>query len=250
MATFAPIKKEEHQNLTVASRRGLAGIANQHIVSATAREYMQLATSYPIFLIKDQERFRSVIMLGLEAGENLYYQNDKMNALSIPQVIALAPFGLGLDTEKENTLTACVDVDSEFVGEGHDNALFDAAGNETEFLKSIQEQLGRLYENEVMTEKFIKELQDNDLIHELELSINHAEGENKRLVGIYGINEEKLQALSDEKVLDFQKRGLFIPIHAMMVSMGQINRLVQLRNEHTDKKVAGIQIRPKQDEQK
>lgn len=250
MATFAPIKKETHQNITVAGRRGLSNIANQHILSVTAREFAQLAASYPIFLIKDQERYRSVIMLGLEAGENLYYQDEKIDALSIPQMLALAPFGLGLDSEKENTLTACLDMDSEFVGEGFENKLYDEEGNETEFLKTVQQALGNLYENEVMTEKFIKELVENDLVHELELSITHASGENKRLVGIYGINEEKLQALSDEKVLDFQKRGLYIPIHAMIVSFAQVNRLVKLRNQHSDKKVTNIQIRPKQDEQK
>ncbi len=245
MANFTPIKKDQHQNLKVSDKRGLEHIAQQHLIGSNAKEYNQLALNFPLFFIKEGEIYRSVALLGLQAGENLYYQNDRLNALNIPQSLALSPFALGLDTEKENTLTACIDIDSPYVGEDKDIALFDAEGNESDVFKSVQESLGNLYENEVMTEKFIKELVDNDLLQEFELLINLASGEKKRLVGLYGIDEKKLNTLSDEKTLDFHKRGLFIPIHSMMVSMGQVNRLVQLRNEHTEQKVAGIKLQPR-----
>ena len=164
MANFTPIKKALHKDLKVSNTRGLEHIANQHLVGATAKEYNQLATSFPIFFIKEGDVYRSVILLGLQAGENLYFQNDTMKAISIPQALAITPFALGLDTEKENTLTACVDVDSPYVGDDKDVALFDAEGNESDLFKSVQESLGKLYENEVMTEKFIKELSENDKV--------------------------------------------------------------------------------------
>ena len=197
--------------------------------------------------MKDQgtERYRSVVMLGLEAGENLYHKKDTWNAVYIPQSISMAPFSLGLDPEKEKTLTACVDLDSEFVGEDKDHALFDEEGNDTEFFKGVQDSLGRLYDNEVMNEKFLKELVENDLLLELELNIMLASGETKKLVGLFGIDEKKIQALTDEQVLDFHKRGLFIPIHALLGSAGQINRLAQLRNQGESKaKVNAIRFAP------
>jgi hypothetical protein len=190
-------------------------------------------------------------MLGLEAGENLYHEETTWNAVYIPQSLAITPFSLGLDPEKEKTLTACVDLDNEFVGEDKELALFDAEGNDTEFFKGVQESLGRLYDNELMNEKFMKELVDNDLLLELELEIGFASGENKKLVGLYGIDEKKVQALSDDKVLDFHKRGLFIPIHAMLGSVGQINRLAQLRNKsESPNKVKAIGFKPVVEEAK
>lgn len=245
MANFTAIKKEQHKNLKVASKRNFSKIANQHIMGATAKEFTQLATSFPIMMIKEGEVYRSVILMGLEAGENIFYQNEKMEALSIPQSLALSPFALGLDPEKENTLTACIDLDSEFVGEDKDIALFDEEGNDTELFKAAQENLGSLYENEVMTEKFTKELVECELLQEFELLIDLANGEKKRLVGLYGIDDKKFNELSDEKIIDFHKRGLFIPIHSMVISLGQIHRLVHLRNEYTDKKIAGIRIQPR-----
>lgn len=247
MAKITPIKKENHQNTKVASQRDLSHLARQHIVPVNAREFSQAQTSYPIVIVKEPEsnRYRAVAMLGLEVGENLYYAENKWQAIYVPQGASMVPFALGLDPEKERTLTACIDEESEFVGEDKENALFDAEGNETDYLKSIQESLGRLYENEVATEGFIKELVDNDLLLELELQIAFNNNDNKKLVGLFGIDEKKLQELSDEKVIDFHKRGLFVPIHALLGSIGQVNRLAQLRNMSDNPvKVSGIQFRP------
>ena len=246
MTSIQPIRKEQHQNLKLSSKRDLSHVANQHIVPVAASEYAQASASYPIVFVKDpgSERFRSVVMLGLEAGENLFYADDKWSALSVPQSVGMVPFSLGLDPEKENTLTACVNIDSDFVGEDKEIALFDEDGKESETLVNIQQSLGRLYEGEKMTETFIQELTENDLLQELELNVAFANEEKKKLVGIFTINEDKLKALSDAKVLDFHKRGLFVPIYAMLGSLGQVNRLVQLRNQSEGTKVSGIKISP------
>jgi hypothetical protein len=238
------IKKEQHQNLKVASQRDLSHVASQHIAQINVREFSQASTSYPIVLIKDpdSERYRTVVMLGLEAGENLYHEEKRWQAIYIPQSISMVPFSLGLDPDKEKTLTACVDLDSAFVGEDKEHALYDEEGNDTEYFKGIQEQLGRLYDNEVANENFVKILLENDLLQELELNVSFNNDEKKKLVGIYGINEEKLHGLTDEKALEFYKSGLFMPIHAMLASAGQVNRLAQLRNaSENPAKVSGIQ---------
>lgn len=247
MAKFIPVRTDQHKNLKVSERRGLEHVAKQHLVSSTAKEYSQLALNYPLFFIKENDVYRSVALLGLEAGENLFYKDDSMDVTTLPQSIILSPFALGLDPEKENTLTACIDIESKYVGEDKDLPLFDDKGTETDVFKSVQDSLGQLYENEVMTEKYIKELVKHDLLQEFELLVNLSSGENKRLVGLYNINEAKLAALTEEQAADFHKRGLFIPLHSMMIAKGQIHRLAKLRNEKSDIKVKGIKLQPRED---
>ena len=246
MANIVPVKKEQHQNLKVASARDLTQLAGEHIIPISAAEFAQASASFPLVLVKNPEssRFRSVAMLGLEAGENLYFVDNKWSALSLPQCVTMVPFSLGLDPEKENTLTACIDLDSAFVGEDKDLPLFDKEGKETEVWANAQQALGRLYDNERMTEKFIKELEENDLLQEIELNIALSTGEKKKLVGIFTLNEDKIKDLPDEKVIDFHQRGLFVPIYSMLGSLSQINRLVQLRNQNSEEKVTGVQIVP------
>jgi hypothetical protein len=253
MAKIVPIKKEQHQSLKVSAKRDLSHVAGQHIVPVNAREFAQAATSYPVVFVKDPDadRYRSVVMLGFDAGENLYYHEDRWNALYVPQSIGMIPFALGLDPEKEKTLTTCIDLESPFVGEDKEQALFDEAGKETEFFNRIQDNLGRLYENEVASEKFTEEMVTNELMQELELTISYANGEKKKLVGIYTINEQKMQNLADDKALDFYKRGMFVPMHAMLGSIGQINRLIQMRNDSSnEQKINGVQIRAINEEAK
>jgi len=246
MANIVPVRKEQHQKLKLANTRNISHVDGQHIIPISAAEYAQSSASFPIVLVKnpDSERFRSVAMLGLEAGENLFFQDDKWIALSMPQSISMVPFSLGIDPDKENTLTACIDLDSEFVGEDKDIALYEDDGKESEVLTNVQQALGRLYDNERMTESFIKELQENDLLQELELNVALSTGEKKKLVGIFTVNEDKIKSLSDDKVLDFHKRGLFVPIYSMLGSLTQVNHLVQLRNRVSEQKVSGVQIVP------
>ena len=246
MANIVPVRKEQHQKLKLANARNISHVAGQHIIPVSAAEYAQASASFPIVFVKnpDSERFRSVAMLGLEAGENLFFQDEKWIALSMPQSISMVPFSLGIDPDKENTLTACIDLDSEFVGEDKDLALFEDDGKESEVFTNVQQALGRLYDNERMTESFIKELQENDLLQELELNIALTAGEKKKLVGIFTINEEKIKNLSDDKVLDFHKRGLFVPIYSMLGSLTQVNHLAQLRNRVSEAKIAGVQFVP------
>jgi len=247
MATIVPIRKEQHQNLKVAVERSLSHANNQHIVPINASEYSQASNSFPIVIIKETQsgEYRSVVMLGLEEGENLYAEGDKWKSTYIPQSISMVPFVLGLDPEKENTLTTCINMDSPYVGEDKEQALFDKDGNDSEFFKTIKESMGRIYNNEITTDKFIKELQANELLTELELNVASSEGDKKRLIGLYGIDTKKLEELPDDKVLDFHKRGLFIPIHAMMSSLGQVHRLAQLRNLSDSKnKVSAIRLIP------
>lgn len=248
MANQVPVKSDLHKNLKVSSKRDLQHVEKNHIVPVTAIEYSQASSSYPIVLIKDgkgDDSYRSVVMLGLEQEENLYLDGENWQGIYVPQSISLVPFSLGLDPEKEKTLTSFINLDSPFVGEDKDQALFDDKGQATDFYKSVEEALGNLYDNEVNTNKFIQELVANDLLVELEMKVALSTGENKRLVGIYGIDEPKLHELSDEKVMDFHKRGLFIPIYAMLSSLTQVNRLAQLRNRsEAEVKVAGISIAP------
>ena len=253
MTNIVAVKKDKHQNIKVDSKRDLTQFAGQHIAPVNVREFGQAATSYPLVFIHDAQtdQYRSVAMLGLETNENLYLDDKKWQAIYVPQAFSTIPFSLGLDPDKEQTLTSCIDLDSPFVGEDKDIALFDEKGEETEFFKGMHDQLGRLYESEVATQNFTKMLVENDLLQELELRIDYNDGKNKRLVGLFGINDQKLAELSDEKVLEMHKSGAFMAIYSMLASAGQINRLAQLRNISSNtQKVVNVQFALKQDDAK
>jgi hypothetical protein len=64
-----------------------------------------------------------------------------------------------------------------------------------------------------------------------------------KIKGIYTINESALRLLSDVLVIDFNQRDYLMAIHAMLASLGQVNRLIKLHNGSEEPKIAGVQMR-------
>ena len=52
MANVVTVRKNLHQNIKIATKRGLEHIANQHIAPISAREYPKAGNNFPIFLVK------------------------------------------------------------------------------------------------------------------------------------------------------------------------------------------------------
>lgn len=240
---IVPISPEAHKNTKVKVGGAPEHIANQHIIALTAPEFMQAATSFPIVFIKDGERFRPVAVMGFQDGDNYILDGDKWNGVYVPKSVQRVPFLIAPDPEKEKTLTSCIDMDNPLVGETEGEALFDDKGEPTEYLKSVQKFLNDIYHSEVASEQFIDALNKLELITEINVKVSFQDqSKNKRLTGMYTIDDKKLRELNDEQALDFHKKGYHAPAHAMLVSLGQFNRLVRHNNEQNDAKILGVQL--------
>ncbi|MGK0268580.1 MAG: hypothetical protein ACI8Y3_001197, partial [Paraglaciecola sp.] len=64
-----------------------------------------------------------------------------------------------------------------------------------------------------------------------------------KIKGVYTINQSALRLLSDALVIDFNKNDYLTAIHAMLASLGQVNRLIKLHNGSEEQKIAGVQMR-------
>jgi hypothetical protein len=242
---IVPISPEAHKNLKVKVNTAPKHVEGQHIVPLTAPEFMQAATSFPIVLIKDPQadRFRAVAVLGMKEGQNLIYSNEKWQGVYMPSSIQRVPFAIAPDPVKEKTLTGCIDVDSPLVSETEGEALFDEKGEESEYLKNVQKFLFDLYNKEVATERFISRLVELELIQEIQVNLAFEDqSKNKKVTGMFNINDQKLRELTDEQALELHKAGYNAPIHAMLGSVGQFNRLINLNNEQGEERIVGLQI--------
>ena len=53
-------------------------------------------------------------------------------------------------------------------------------------------------------------------------------GEKRNINGLYLIDEQKLNQLSDEAFLELKKRGILGPIFGHLGSLNQVNRLARM----------------------
>jgi len=115
-------------------------------------------------------------------------------------------------------------------------------------LKSRQQFLSDLANSEVQNQRFIKQLQENDLLEEIQVMVNYTSGQKRNVTGILSVSEKKLLELSDEKVLAMHKAGYLGAIYSVMLSLGQLNRLVELSNK-SENPIQSLQLAPATKEQ-
>ncbi|WJG08740.1 SapC family protein [Aliiglaciecola sp. LCG003] len=236
---YIPLDKEKHSALKVNTKHNFEFAKETHLASATLREFAQIASCMPIIFIKDQPNgsFHTIAMLGLEPSSNLYFSQDKWQGHVMPLNIQRFPFDVRPDGDK---LGVFIDENSELVGD-EGESLFTAEGEPSEYLKNRQDLLGEVANSELATQRFVKRIVELELLDEVQLNVQYATGEKRNVTGLFSINEKRVNELSDETILELKKNGYLGAIYTVMLSLAQLNRLVQL-SANTDKPIRGIQL--------
>lgn len=237
MANYVPLNTETHRSMRVIADRGAEYGENIHICPVVADELSNLVLDYPACLIKDPNngQFGLCVLLGFESGENLFLEGDCWDACYVPANMRCMPFRVAFTTAEgephkpENTVLT-IDLDSSRVQEERGEALFNSDGSPSAFLQNINGELSRLMSGVESTRAFIDLLVDKDLIEPARISVSFADGEKKNFDGLYTINHEKLAGLPEETVQLMYERGYLQACTMIVVSMGQVQRLINLRN--------------------
>lgn len=227
-----PLNNEVHANLKVKNELYLGFVEKEQIAPVVVHEFSVASANFPVFFVKNLEtgQFQSVGMFGLEQGENLLVKDGKWLASHVPGVLANYPFKLITNEEDNSQLMLGLDHASDLVGEEDGEALFDAEGQETDYLKHRRDSVVKYFESGYTTNEFIAQLVAFDLLVPRNLTLTLGDKKTD-LDGMYLVDEQKLNELSDEDFLTLRKRGFLPLIHAHLSSIHQIQRLIQMRME-------------------
>jgi hypothetical protein len=242
MATnYVPLDKDKHSALKVIPRVNFDLVGNTHLAAATIREFAQLCGCMPIVFIEDpsSKNIHTVAMLGLEQGQNLFFAEDRWQGPHVPMNVQRHPFDIRPDGDK---IGLYIDENSSLLAD-EGQPLFTDAGEPSDYLKNRQQFLSDLANSEVQNQRFIKQIKELELLEEIQIRITYTSGQVRNVTGILSIDEKKLIALADDKVLTLHKAGYLGAAYSMMLSLGQLNRLVELSNK-TDNPIQSIQITP------
>jgi hypothetical protein len=222
---YIPLDKNKHKDLCVKLSGDFAHAKDTHLAAASLREYAQIASCMPIIFIKDpkSETTHSVAMLGIEQGVNLFMQEGKWAGHVVPLNIQRYPFDVRPDGDK---LGVFIDENSDLVGKEGEALFVDEAPSP--FLENRQKLLSDLANSEMATRDFVKKLSDLGLLDFVTIRAIYANGQQRNINGMQTINEKRLQALDSDVILELHKLGYLGAIYAVLMSLGQLNRLVQL----------------------
>lgn len=234
---MTPLDSTKHKNLRIKVDRSYAHVSQQNMVPLLASEFISASTNFPIVFVKQQDtgQFKSVGLLGLNAGENLIFADNQVRTNYIPANIKRYPFAAGAKTADESEMMLCIDENSALLNEKEGVEIFDENGKPSKATQQVTEFLTDILTKDAATDIFIAFLVEHDLLQPAEVKLTLGEEGVRQLNGLYKVDEEALDELADEEALTLYKRKYFAAIYAHLASLNQFERLLQIKSNFTPK---------------
>lgn len=236
MSKVEILSADQHSDLTIET--GFESKFDDIRATATviAQELPKLSLDYPVFITKNPStgEFELSAVMGFSADENLFVQGDKWRASYVPMDVRRQPFqALILEDDNEKgseQVKVGINVESNRVSSSG-KALFNSDGSSTDFLNHVSEMLGALLSGAQPTKSFLQALADADLIEPVKLDVTFTGSKKVSFEGLYTVHSDKLSDLDDDRVLQFHKSGYLQACHAMIHSIGHIEKLIKWREQ-------------------
>lgn len=218
-----------HKGLKVRQTGNIEHIAKNHIAKVYSPEYTKAGLEYPIVFIKDPEtqEFFSVVIWGMEPGENLFMKEGKWTGGFLPVSVRCYPFTVALSPEDPDRLFIGLFENSPMLNKEEGELIFNEDGSETEWMANIKEFLVRVYDQEQLTKTLAKKLDTLGLLVPQSLSIQiPKDSPEKTIDGFYIVDREKLAALSEKDYLELRSQNALEVIYAHLMSLDTLGRLM------------------------
>jgi hypothetical protein len=232
MAEPVPLSFEKHGKLLLSELRDFTLFSSQHLVPVAFQEFYGLATEFPLVFVRNSESgdFVPAAMMGLTSGKNLYCQSPQWTPGFIPSNFTLTPLSLARAGSDEDEAIVCIDEDSPLLSESVGEPMFDSEGAYTEHLQKRIDQLLTATRQFLQANALCKLLANHHLLRTRPLSLQQSINTTRYEVeGVYSIDEEALEALSNEDFLILRQRGLLPLIYSHLTSLQQFGKLLRLQ---------------------
>lgn len=223
-----------HQTLRVVTDRAAEYGDNISLTTVFPIEFQRLQGQYPIFFNKgaNDGEYTPVALLGFESYENLFLQCGDWSKSYIPLSIQRQPFLIGFQSNQDGGKSPVVHIDMDHPRISHSEGqwLFLEQGGTSEYLDGINSTLMAIHQGYEANQAFIADLVRHDLIEPFTLDITLDAGDNHKLVGLHTINEDVLNALSQEALKSLHDKGYLNHIFMIIASIANVQSLIDMKN--------------------
>ena len=233
MSQYEILNKDKHQQLRVKTGYGAAlGDAVMHVMTYPM-EFRDIQSCYPILFTKDPSTggFFAAAVMGFEADQNLFLQNNGWDATYVPALIQRQPFLIATGAEGDNaTPTVSLDLDHPRVSQDEGEALFDVDGEPSGFLNQKIALLDKLHQGLQHGSGFIDTLLRHQLLEQITLDLTFNDGSKKSVQGFYCIAEGRLYELEGDVLESLNQAGYLQPVFMAVASLSRIRDIIERRN--------------------
>jgi hypothetical protein len=227
MTSYLALDPIQHARLRVSAQQAAAFAKTQHLLNVRVTEVAQLACDLPLFITKTSHgQWALSALCSVVPEQNLWVTAAEWQATYVPAILQTYPL-CALPGSEQGELK--LGVFAELPDSSDGVALFDANLQPTYELDRRRKLLETDLHHEYLTYTFLKQLAELQLLRHVELVLTTAT-EEQRIQGLHTINEDRLAILSAAQLKGLQQQGLLMAIHAMLLSLLQLNRLIKKHN--------------------
>jgi hypothetical protein len=218
---LVPLSSTEHAGWGTTTLDGAHFLKGHHAVPVTVDEFVQVQRHFPI-IFADAENPVPLALMGLNEGVNVFLDDDGKfsERVYVPAYVRRYPFMLAQLGPNQNELSLCFDPTAGAVTpDGEFMKLFEN-GEPSQGTKDILQFCEQFEQSAQRTGAFVKELMDNNLLMDGEVTIQPEGAEQPHIYrGFKMINEEKLRELRGDQLRKMMQTGMLTLIQAHLFSL-------------------------------
>lgn len=231
------LDRQRHHNLRMAAEAGEpANAAKANALFVAAAEFADTSREYPLVFVRAgadaadpaKPAIAPMAVLGLDKGENLYFDGTRWDARYRPAYLRRYPFAMARIDDGRRALL--IDRDWAGFSEQHGEPLFADDGSPAPALERVRAFVEQFEVEAERTQAACARLRDEGLLCDMRFDATLPDGGGTITVeGFLTIDETRLAALPDATLAALQRAGLLAMIHLHQASLGLMRRLVERR---------------------
>ena len=226
-ASPRPLDRARDAHLKISRPSNFRFTAKTNAIPLLIDEFPMAAAYYPIVFAAGPSPIPAAVV-GLRNDNNLFLDKDGrwQEGAYLPAYVRRYPFIL-MDDPEQKQFVLCLDDSSDMLSTQGEYPLFE--NNEpSAFTKSAMEFCAALRQQGDLTDEFVKALQEYDMLMPNDAQIDLRDGAKLQLSGFLVINPQKFDALPDNVLLQWRRKGWLGLVYAQLLSSHRWQNLVDL----------------------
>ncbi|MGK6318305.1 SapC family protein [Sphingomonas sp. DT-204] len=232
MSSPVLLNNVDHHDLRVVLGHGAAFGECINQVTVFPTEFEELQRDYAILFRRDAEgAYRSVVLLGLEEGENLYLDESGWTARYVPALVQRGPFSIGVPAAGAGGEPMIhVDLSHPRISRSEGEPVFLEHGGNAPYLDHIARVLQAIYVGSKVSKAMFAAFEEHGLLEPVTLDVRLGETRGYKLPDCYTIAPAHLSALDGGQLATLHGSDFLRPAIWAASSLRNITRLIEMKN--------------------
>jgi len=194
-------------------------------------EFQPVARDYPIVFTGAQstQSFAPVAVLGLTAGENLFYEDGKWaSSVYIPAYARRYPFCMAkVNVNRVEQKDRLICIEKAYIDE-QGETMFDDKGQANAKWKDLERLLGEYESDLERSREMCSILSDYGLFEPftMQASLRDDAAKPMQITGMFRVIEKNLENLNTAQLKNLMRKGILPRVYMHLLSLGNFGRLL------------------------